>query len=156
MAKIIMQGDPAPDFLLPDEEGNEISLKSLRGMKTVLFFYPQADTPGCTLESIEFSKLNASFEKAETQVIGVSADSVKDQCKFRDKYGLSVPLLSDEALGMLKTYGVWVEKNMYGKKYMGIERSTFLIDFEGRIERVWRKVKAEGHAAEVLVAARSS
>jgi peroxiredoxin Q/BCP len=156
MAKLVAEGDPAPDFSLPSDDGREISLKGLRGKQVVLFFYPKADTPGCTLESIEFSKLRSAFAKAGTEVIGASADPVKKQCKFRDKFELSIPLLSDESHAMLKAYGVWVEKSMYGKKYMGIERSTFLVDKKGRLKQVWRKVKPEDHAAEVLTAARSS
>jgi len=156
MAKMLVEGDPAPDFSLSSSEGGEIGLKDYRGKKVVLFFYPKADTPGCTLESIAFSKLKADFAKTGTDVLGASADPVKKQCKFRDKFDLAVPLLSDESHDMLKAYNVWVEKSMYGKKYMGIERATFLIDEKGRLAYVWRKVKPEGHAEEVLLAARSS
>jgi peroxiredoxin Q/BCP len=152
---MLEQGDLAPDFSLPSTKDEEIALKDYRGKNLVFFFYPKADTPGCTLESIEFSKLKAAFAKAGTQVLGISADPVKKQCKFRDKYELDIPLLSDESHKMLKAYGVWVEKSMYGKAYMGIERSTFLIDAKGRIAQIWRKVKPEGHAQEVLTAARS-
>ncbi|MES2906305.1 MAG: thioredoxin-dependent thiol peroxidase [Pseudomonadota bacterium] len=155
MSKTLSEGDAAPDFTLPASGGMEIRLKDLKGKKVVLFFYPKADTPGCTQESIEFSRLKGDFAKAGTEVLGASSDPVKAQDKFTDKYELCTPLLSDEQHGMLEDYGVWGEKSMYGKTFMGIERSTFLIDENGRLARIWRKVKVEGHAAEVLEAARS-
>ncbi|KAB1076264.1 peroxiredoxin [Methylobacterium planeticum] len=146
-------GDQAPDFELPGAGGETISLSGLRGHKIVLYFYPKDDTSGCTLEAQGFNALQAEFAAAEACVIGVSPDSVKSHDKFRAKYGLTFPLASDEAKGMLEAYGVWVEKSMYGRRYMGVERTTILVDREGRIARVWPKVKVPGHAEEVLAAA---
>jgi thioredoxin-dependent peroxiredoxin len=148
-------GDYAPKFNLPRENGETISLESLKSKKIVLFFYPKADTPGCTIESIDFSRLKAEFEAVNTFLIGASADEVKKQLKFAQKHELTCALVSDVDKTMLEAYGVWTEKSMYGKKYMGIERSTFLIDAEGKIARVWPKVKIEGHAKEVLEAAKA-
>jgi peroxiredoxin Q/BCP len=148
-------GIEAPDFTLPRDGGGQISLSALRGRKVVLYFYPRADTPGCTKEAIGFNALRKAFEDADTVILGVSADPVRVQDKFRDKYTLAFPLVSDEAHGMLEAYGVWGEKSMYGKTFMGVERVTFLIDREGRIAKAWPKVKVEGHAIEVLEAAKS-
>lgn len=148
-------GDAAPLFSLPGAGGETIALEALRGHKIVLYFYPKDDTSGCTLEAQTFNGLSDAFAAADARVIGVSPDSVKSHDKFRAKYGLGFPLASDEAKGMLEAYGVWVEKSMYGRKYMGVERTTLLIDREGSIARVWRKVKVPGHAEEVLEAARS-
>ncbi len=145
----------APDFSLPRDGGGKISLEDLRGKKLVIFFYPKADTPGCTRESIDFSQLRAAFAAAGTELLGVSGDSVKAQDAFKAKHGLAVPLASDEAHTMLERYGVWGEKSMYGKTYMGIVRSTFLVGADGRIARVWRNVKVPGHAEEVLAAAKA-
>lgn len=147
-------GAVAPAFSLPGAGGETISLDAFRGKKVALYFYPKDDTSGCTVEAKEFNELNAAFAKAGAIVIGMSPDSVKSHDKFRAKYGLTFPLASDETKETLSAYGVWIEKSMYGRKYMGVERSTFLIDEKGRIARVWRKVSAPGHAAEVLTAAR--
>jgi peroxiredoxin Q/BCP len=148
-------GSPAPDFTLPRDGGGNISLADFRGRKVVLYFYPKADTPGCTKEAIAFSGLAADFAKANTAIIGVSADAVKAQDAFKQKYDLSVALASDEKHQMLDAYGVWGEKSMYGKTFLGVSRATFLIGTDGRIARVWPKVKVDGHAEEVLAAARA-
>jgi thioredoxin-dependent peroxiredoxin len=145
----------APDFTIPRDGGGHITLRDFRGKKLVLYFYPKADTPGCTQESLEFSALRASFAEAGTEVIGVSADPVKAQDAFKVKHGLSVALGSDSTHAMLKAYGVWGEKSMYGKTFMGIVRTTFLIGTDGRIVRVWPNVKVKGHAAAVLAAAQA-
>lgn len=149
------EGTPAPDFTLPVDGGGSISLATLKGRKVVVYFYPKADTPGCTKESMDFSRLKPAFERANTTVIGVSADAVAAQDKFKAKHALTVPLASDPDRAMIERYGVWGEKTMYGKTFMGIERATFLIDAEGVVRRVWRKVKVEGHAEEVLAAAQA-
>jgi peroxiredoxin Q/BCP len=145
----------APDFTLPADNGASIALKGLRGRKAVVYFYPRADTPSCTREAMDFSRLKAEFEASGTIVVGVSADPVKAQEKFKAKYDLTIPLASDPGHEMLEAYGVWTEKSMYGRKYMGIERATFLIGPDGRVARVWRKVRVPGHAEEVLAAARA-
>jgi peroxiredoxin Q/BCP len=147
--------DAAPDFTLPRDGGEQVSLSDLRPAPVVLFFYPRDDTSGCTKEAVAFSGLKAEFDAAGAQVIGISKDSVASHEKFRDKHDLSVPLLSDAEDEICEVYGVWKEKSMYGKKFMGIERSTFLIDSTGRIAQVWRKVKVPGHAEEVLAAVRA-
>lgn len=147
------EGDPAPDFTLPRDGGGEVSLSSLRGRKVVLYAYPKDDTPGCTQEAIAFNRLRKDFAAAGTDIIGVSPDSAKRHDNFKRKHELDFPLLADEAQMLASAYGIWVEKSLYGRKYMGIERSTFLIDAEGRFGRIWRKVKVEGHAEEVLAAA---
>lgn len=149
------EGTPAPDFSLPADGGGTVSLKSLEGKNVAIYFYPKADTPGCTKESMDFSRLKPEFAKAGTEVIGVSADAVAAQDKFKAKYDLTVPLASDPDRTMIERYGVWVEKSMYGKKFMGIERATFLIDGKGVIRKVWHNVKVEGHAEEVLAAAKA-
>ena len=148
-------GGKAPAFTLPRDGGGSVSLKDYKGRKLVIYFYPRADTPGCTVESKAFSALSAAFAKAKTAVLGVSADPVKAQDAFKAKHGLAIPLASDETHTMLNAYGVWGEKSMYGKKFMGITRTTFLLGPDGRIARVWPKVKVEGHAEEVLAAARA-
>ncbi|GJD49822.1 Putative peroxiredoxin bcp [Methylobacterium crusticola] len=148
-------GDPAPDFTLPGTGGETISLSALSGRKAVLYFYPKDDTSGCTLEAQAFNGLRQAFAEAGTVVIGVSPDSLKSHEKFRAKYELGFPLASDEEKGMLEAYGVWAEKSMYGRKYMGVERTTVLVDRDGRVARVWPKVKVPGHADEVLAAARA-
>ena len=140
-------GSKAPTFLLPADDGSTVSLKSLAGKKTVLYFYPKDDTPGCTTEAIAFSALRKKFEAAGTAVLGVSKDTV-------DKHKLTVRLLSDEEGKMLEDYGVWAEKSLYGRKFMGINRTTFLIDEKGVVRKVWPKVKVAGHAEEVLAAAK--
>jgi thioredoxin-dependent peroxiredoxin len=148
-------GDKAPDFTLPAAGSKDVSLKSLRGRKVVIFFYPKADTPGCTKESIDFNRLRADFEKAGTTVLGVSGDQLRANEKFRGKYDLDLPLASDTSHAMLNAYGVWGEKSFMGRKYQGITRATFLIGADGRVARIWPKVKVEGHAEEVLEAARA-
>ena len=147
--------DLAPDFTLPRDGGGDVSLSDLRGSVVVLFFYPRDDTPGCTKESIGFSQDLQSFADVGAQVFGISKDTVAKHDKFVAKHSLTTPLLSDADGTMCQDYGVWVEKNMYGRKSMGIERSTFVIDGEGKILRVWRKVKVDGHVAEVLDAVRA-
>lgn len=151
----IAEGQTAPDFTLPRDGGTEITLSSLRPGKVVLYFYPKDDTPGCTTEALDFTARLADFHAADTQVIGISKDSVKAHDKFCKKHGLRIILASDEAGHTCEDYGVWVEKSMYGKTYMGVERSTFLIDGTGRVARVWPKVSVKGHADEVLAAVRA-
>ncbi len=146
-------GDPAPAFSLPGAGGEAVSLAAYKGKKIVLYFYPKDDTSGCTKEAIEFNGLRDKFAKAKTVVVGMSPDSAKSHDKFREKYELSLPLAADENKEILSAYGVWVEKSMYGRKYMGVERSTFLIDEKGKIAKVWRMVNVPGHAEEVLAAA---
>lgn len=145
----------APEFTLPRDGGESVTLSALRPRAVVLFFYPRDDTSGCTKEAVAFSGLQAEFEAAGAVVMGISKDSVASHEKFRDKHGLTVQLLSDAESEACEAFGVWKEKSMYGKKFMGIERSTFLIDGEGRIAREWRKVKVPGHAEEVLEAVRA-
>lgn len=147
------EGDSAPAFELPGAGDETVSLAALAGKKVILYFYPKDDTSGCTKEAIEFNALRDKFAKAGTVVVGMSPDSAKSHDKFRAKYELAFPLAADETKATLLAYGVWVEKSMYGRKYMGVERSTFLIDGKGRIAKVWRKVKVPGHAEEVLAAA---
>jgi peroxiredoxin Q/BCP len=148
-------GDKAPAFALPRDGGTSISLRDFKGRKLVLYFYPKADTPGCTKEAIAFSSLRAAFAKAGTDILGVSADSLQAQDKFVAKHRLKIALASDESRKMLQAYGAWGEKSMYGRKFMGVIRKTFLIDGHCRIARVWPKVSVPGHAAEVLEAARA-
>ena len=148
-------GAKAPAFTLPRDGGGTVSLADFKGLKLVLYFYPKADTPGCTKESIAFSSLKRAFAKADTEVVGVSADPVKAQDKFRDKHKLGIPLASDETKKMLTSYGVWGEKSMYGRKFMGVRRTTVLIDREGRVAQVWENVKVDGHADAVLEAAKA-
>lgn len=148
------EGAKAPAFKLPADDGSEVTLKSLAGKKVVLYFYPKDDTPGCTTEAIAFSALKKKFDAAGAVVLGVSKDTIEKHCKFRDKHGLTVRLLSDADGKMLEAYGVWGEKSLYGRKFMGISRTTFLIDGKGVVRRVWPKVKVNGHADEVLAAAK--
>lgn len=148
-------GSKAPAFSLPRDGGGSVSLADFKGQNLVLYFYPRADTPGCTVESKAFSELSAAFAKTGAAVLGVSADPVKAQDAFKAKHGLSIPLASDETHRMLLAYGVWGEKSMYGKKFMGITRTTFLIGRDGRIAHVWPKVKVAGHAEDVLAAAKA-
>ena len=145
-------GDQAPSFDLPTDGGGRVRLIDLKGQKVVLYFYPKDDTSGCTSEAQAFTALAADFAQANTVVIGVSKDSVKSHDKFKAKYGLDLMLAADESGAVLESYGVWVEKSMYGRKYMGIERATFLIDGSGVVQQVWRKVKVSGHAEAVLKA----
>jgi peroxiredoxin Q/BCP len=152
MSQMPPEGSAAPGFSLSTDGGGTASLAAFRGRKLVIYFYPKADTPGCTKESIEFNRLRPAFEEAGAAILGVSADTVTAQDKFKAKYNLGFPLASDPAHAMLEAYGVWGEKSMYGRKYQGITRATFLIDGNGRIVKVWPHVKVEGHAEEVLSA----
>ncbi len=155
MSQIPQVGAPAPTFTLDRDGGSQVSLKDYAGRKLVLYFYPKADTSGCTKEAIAFNGLRGDFAAADTAILGVSADPVTAQDKFKAKYDLEIPLGSDETRGMLEAYGVWVEKSMYGRKYMGIERVTLLINRDGTVAQVWPKVKVPGHAEEVLKAAQA-
>ena len=148
-------GDPAPAFDLQIDAEKRVSLKTYRGKKLALYFYPKDDTSGCTAEAIAFNALKPAFEQAGTAILGVSPDSVKSHARFKAKHGLALDLAADEGKAMLEAYGVWVEKSMYGRKYMGVERATFLIDADGRIAKAWRKVKVPGHAEAVLAAVRA-
>ncbi len=148
-------GEMAPDFTLPRDGGGTVTLSGLKPAKVVLYFYPRDDTPGCTTEALEFTAAIAEFEAAGAKVIGISKDTVAKHDKFIAKHDLGVILASDAEGDVCERYGVWVEKSMYGKTSMGIERATFLVDADGRIAQVWRKVKAAGHAAEVLEAVRA-
>ena len=150
---MIEDGDKAPDFELPTDGGETLELS--QGKPAVLYFYPKDDTSGCTAEAKDFTRLAPDFRKAGVEVIGVSPDSVESHAKFRKKYDLAVRLAADADKAVANAYGVWVEKSMYGRKYMGVERSTFLIDGKGRIVKSWRKVKVPGHAEEVLAAAKA-
>jgi thioredoxin-dependent peroxiredoxin len=152
---VLKVGDRAPAFTLPATGGQSISLDGLKGRKAVIYFYPKDDTSGCTLEAQDFQALKPEFASADTEIIGISADSVKSHEKFGSKYGLDFSLASDESKTMLQAYGVWVEKSMYGRKYMGIERTTLLLDRDGTIVKIWPKVKVPGHAQEVLEAAKT-
>jgi len=151
----IGEGEMAPDFKLPNEDGNEVGLASFKGKKLVLYFYPKADTSGCTKEANEFNALLSDYRAAGVAILAVSPDPAKALAKFKIKYGLGFPLLGDESHATLEAYGVWTQKSMYGRSYMGVERSTFLIGKEGRIAKLWRKVKVDGHAGEVLASARA-
>ncbi len=151
---MVRDGDPAPDFELPTENGEKLRLARLKGQLVIVYFYPKDDTSGCTSEAKDFSALEPKFAKAGVTVIGVSPDSVESHRKFHKKHGLKVRLAADEDKAVASAFGVWVEKSMYGRRYMGVERSTFLIDQKGRIARIWRKVRVPGHAAEVLAAAK--
>jgi thioredoxin-dependent peroxiredoxin len=148
-------GDKAPDFNLPTDGGGKISLKSLKGKPVVLYFYPKDDTSGCTAEACAFRDATPDFSKVKAEIIGISRDSVTSHDKFKKKYKLPFPLASDEDGKVCEAYGTWVEKSMYGRKYMGIERSTFHIDGKGMIRAIWRKVKVPGHAVEVLEAVKA-
>ena len=143
-------GDTAPGFYLPADGGETLSLDDFKGRNVVLYFYPKDDTPGCTIEARDFTEMAEAFAGNDAAVIGVSKDSVTRHDKFRDKYGLKVRLISDEDGRLCDAYGVWKEKSMYGRTFMGIERTTFLIGKDGTIKEVWRKVKVKGHAKEVL------
>jgi peroxiredoxin Q/BCP len=149
----LAEGAKAPAFRLPRDGGGTVSLSDYSGKKLVLFFYPRADTPGCTREAIDFTRLSGAFAENETAILGVSADTLKAQEAFRNKHQLSTPLVSDERHEMLEAYGVWGEKSMYGKVFEGIFRTTVLIGADGRILKIWRNVKVDGHADDVLAAA---
>ena len=155
MAQGLSVGAKAPDFALIRDGGENVSLTDFKGRNLVLYFYPKADTPGCTREAIAFSKLRAAFARAKTDILGVSADPVPAQNKFKLKHKLTIALASDETKQMLAAYGAWGEKSMYGRKFMGVIRKTFLIDAKGRIAQVWPKVTVDGHAEEVLAAAKA-
>jgi peroxiredoxin Q/BCP len=152
----LSEGKKAPAFRLPRDGGETVSLADFAGQKLVLFFYPRADTPGCTKEAIDFTHLARDFADSGTAVLGVSADPLKAQESFRTKHALAIPLVSDEKHEMLDAYGAWGEKSMYGKTFLGIIRTTVLIGADGRIVRIWRRVKVDGHADEVLAAAQSA
>ncbi len=145
-------GDQAPDFAMPASGGRTASLADFKGKPFVLYFYPKADTPGCTKEACAFQEALPQLGKLGVAVIGVSKDKMKPIEKFAEKYGLTFPLASDEQTKVAEAYGVWAEKSMYGKTYMGMERATFLVDKQGKIARVWPKVKVDGHAVEVAAA----
>lgn len=148
-------GDSAPDFTLPRDGGGDVTLSALQGKPVVVYFYPKADTSGCTKQAIGFTELGEAFAAAGAQVLGISKDPVKKLDKFRDKHSLGVTLLSDEESDVCERYDVWKEKSMYGKTYMGIERSTFLVGADGTVARAWRKVKVPGHVEEVLEAVKA-
>ena len=152
----LAEGAKAPSFSLPRDGGSTVSLGDFAGKKLVLFFYPRADTPGCTKEAIDFTRLSDAFAESRTAILGVSADPPKAQEAFRDKHRLSVPLASDERHEMLQAYGAWGEKSMYGRTFQGVLRTTVLIDADGRIIRIWRNVRVDGHADEVLAAAQAA
>jgi thioredoxin-dependent peroxiredoxin len=154
MSAKIAVGGKAPGFTIPHDGGGEVSLSDFKGRKLVLYFYPKADTPGCTVEAKDFSKLAPAFTRAGTAILGVSADPVRKQDRFKAKHGLSIMLASDETHEMLTAYGVWAKKSMWGRSYMGILRNTYLIGPDGKIARIWEKVKVAGHAEEVLAAAK--
>jgi peroxiredoxin Q/BCP len=148
----LKEGDNAPDIALDTDSGKAFQLNSLRGKNVVLYFYPKADTPGCTKEACDFKASSEKFGKANTVIVGVSPDVSKAQAKFKDKFDLPFTLLADTEHKAAEDYGVWTEKSMYGKKYMGVERTTFVIDPNGKIKKIFPKVKVDGHAAEVLAA----
>jgi peroxiredoxin Q/BCP len=153
MAGLLTPWMKAPDFTLPRENGGSIRLRDLKGRKVVLLFYPRADSSGCTREAMAFNRLRRDFERRGTVLLGISADPVAAQKKFANKHGLAFPLLSDESKAVLRAFGVWKKKQLYGRSFMGVERTTFLIDADGRIANIWRKVRVEGHAEQVLTAA---
>lgn len=152
---MLKEGDKAPDLELAGDGGEKVKLSSFKGKPVVLYFYPKDDTSGCTKQAIGFSEKLADFREAGAEIIGVSPDSVASHAKFRDKHGLSVILLADEEKQTIEAYGVWAEKKMYGRSYMGVDRSTFLIGKDGKISRIWRKVKIPGHVDEVLSAVKA-
>ena len=149
---MINEGDTAPDFALPDAEGKTVKLSDLKGRYKIVYFYPKDDTSGCTREALSFTELKPEFDTLKTEIMGISPDQVKSHAKFRDKYGLRITLLADENKEAINAYGVWAEKKMYGKSYMGVERSTFLIGPDRKVLKAWRGVKVPGHAEEVLEA----
>ncbi len=155
MTKGLAEGDKAPAFTLQGDDGADVSLADFAGRKLVLFFYPKADTPGCTLEAADFSRLSKAFAKAGAAVVGISADPVRKLARFRQKHDLAITLLSDETHAVLTAYGVWGEKTMYGRKFMGVKRTTILIGPDGRIAKLWHNVKVPGHADEVLAATKA-
>lgn len=152
MVKELVIGQQAPELSIPDQDGKPVTLKSFKGKQVVLYFYPKDDTPGCTKESCDFRDTESQIMRAGGMIVGVSLDGQESHQKFIKKFGLPFPLLSDEGAAVSKAYGVYKEKNMYGRKYWGIERSTFIIDAEGKVKAMFRKVKVDGHADEVLAA----
>lgn len=148
--ELVKKGDAAPDFELETDDGSTVRLSDLRGRKVVLYFYPKDDTPGCTVQACEFRDSVQRLDEGDALVLGVSPDSVESHRKFKDKYDLNFPLLADTDHAVAEAYGVWKRKSMFGKKYWGVERSTFVIDEAGKIQRALRKVNPKGHAAEVL------
>ncbi len=152
---MVQEGDPAPDFRLSSDDGKTYTLKDFRGRKLVLYFYPKDDTPGCTREACSFRDNLARVRSLGAEVLGVSRDDLASHAKFRAKYDLSFPLLSDESGGVTEAYGVWKEKNLYGRSFLGIERTTFIIDERGRIAKVFPRVKVEGHTDQVLATLKS-
>ena len=154
MTVVLNEGDQAPDFSLPRDGGETITLSNYSGNKVVVYFYPKDSTPGCTVEANDFTRLKAEFDAINVEIAGVSRDSLKRHENFINKQELKIALLSDEDGSMTEAFGVWVEKKNYGRTYMGIERSTFLIDETGKIDRIWRKVRVKGHVDAVLAAAK--
>ena len=154
MTTTLKEGDPAPDFELATDGGGRFRLSEQRGSAVVLYFYPKDDTPGCTKEAIGFSERKADFDQMGTVILGISPDDERSHDKFKEKYGLGITLGADAGQAVAQAYGVWVEKSMYGRKYMGVDRSTFLVDQDGVIARVWRNVKVPGHVEDVLDTAR--
>ncbi|MCB1522058.1 MAG: peroxiredoxin [Hyphomicrobiaceae bacterium] len=152
---MLQTGDRAPDFEIPTDDGNQFRLSKLKGAPVVIFFYPKDDTSGCTAEAKSFTELAPEFAAAGARIIGISPDGVASHVKFKKKHDIDVSLGADEDKAVAEAYGVWVEKSMYGRKYMGIERTTLLIDAKGRISEIWRKVKVPGHAAKVLEAVKA-
>ncbi len=152
---MLTEGNKAPDFKLTMDDGTRLQLSSLKGRVAVVYFYPKDDTSGCTLEAKDFSTLARKFKAAGASIVGISPDSVASHQKFKKKHNLNVLLAADEDKTAAEAYGVWVEKSMYGRKYMGVERATFLVDAKGRLARIWRKVKVRGHAEEVLEAVKA-
>ena len=152
---MVNEGDPVPDVRMEGADGKPVSPADFKGQKLVIYFYPKDDTSGCTAEAKAFSALADEFRKSGTWILGVSKDDAKSHAKFAAKYELNVPLASDPDGSVCEAFGTWVEKSMYGRKYMGIERATFLVDRDGVVKRAWRKVKVPGHAEEVLEAARA-
>ena len=151
---IVKEGDQIPDFILPDQDNNQFSFSSLRGKKVIIYFYPRDNTPGCTQEACDFQKLLSQLAKSNCVIVGVSKDTTESHAKFKSRQKLEFTLLSDSSGVACKIFGTWVKKSMYGKSFMGIERSTFLIDEGGKISKIWRKVKVKGHAEEVFYASK--
>ena len=151
---IVKEGDQIPDFILPDQDNNQFSFSSLRGKKVIIYFYPRDNTPGCTQEACDFQKLLSQLTKSNCVIVGISKDTPEAHVKFKSRQKLEFTLLSDSSGFACKIFGTWVKKSMYGKSFMGIERSTFLIDEGGKISKIWRKVKVKGHAEEVFYASK--
>ena len=151
---IVKEGDQIPDFILPDQDNNQFSFSSLRGKKVIIYFYPRDNTPGCTQEACDFQKLFSQLAKSNCVIVGISKDTPESHVKFKSRQKLEFTLLSDSSGVACKIFGTWVKKSMYGKSFMGIERSTFLIDEGGKISKIWRKVKVKGHAEEVFYASK--